>query len=126
VNKDIRILVVEDSALQRELCIFQLKELGFGNITGKENGAEALSWLEENSVDLIISDWEMPELNGLEFLKKIRENPSLQKIPFFMLTILKDDSKNAEAIEAGVTDFLVKPTPADILQEKMEKFFGDS
>jgi len=125
VKKNLKILVVEDAALQRELCIFQLKELGFEHVVGKNNGVEAFAYLESDPVDLIISDWEMPELNGIELLKKVRSTPPLQHIPFLILTISKDESKSSEAIQAGATDFLTKPLPADRLQEKIRQIFKD-
>jgi two-component system, chemotaxis family, chemotaxis protein CheY len=114
-----RILVVEDSQIQLMVCTNQLKQLGFEKIAIAKNGTKAYSIIENGSIDVIISDWEMPEMNGLELLKKVRANPSHKDIPFIMLTIHKDDELNEEALKSGATDFIVKPGTPDIFQEKL-------
>lgn len=126
VMKSLKILVVEDTDYQREICCHQLRASGFANVAGKRNGVEAISYLENNPVDLIISDWSMPELGGLELLKKVKANPSLQNIPFIMFTVHDDEEKNREAMEAGAIDFLVKPASTDFLQERIAKIFEGS
>ena len=121
MDKDIVILVVEDAAIQREIVLSQLETAGYEEAIGMEDGLEAYSYLEENSADLVISDWNMPNMNGLELLIKIRSNPSLQNLPFIVLTVTGDVS--SEAMDAGASDFISKPTnPADLV-EKIEKIF---
>ena len=115
------ILIVEDSDLQREISIAQLQQIGFERITGAANGNEALEYLENNSIDFILSDWEMPEMNGLELLKKVKENPSLKNIPFLILTVHDDPEKNQEAINLGALDYIVKPLTPDDLHLKIRK-----
>jgi PleD family two-component response regulator len=123
MDTNINILVVEDSEFQSEIFIFYLKGMGFNKITQAGNGAEAFALLEKDSYDLIISDWEMPEMNGLELLKKVKETPDYQNIPFIMITILEDENSNREAMDAGASDFIVKPANPDIIREKLETIF---
>jgi two-component system chemotaxis response regulator CheY len=77
----------EDSQFQRTICVSQLKQAGFQNIEVAGDGNEAYSKLEEDKFDLILCDWEMPELNGIQLLKKIKKIPTLQNIPFIMLPL---------------------------------------
>jgi CheY-like chemotaxis protein len=122
LNRGIRnILIVEDSDIQREICIAQLQQIGFEKITGATNGKEALEYLENNSVDFILSDWNMPELNGLELLKKVKGNTALKDIPFLILTINNDEDKNQEALNLGAIDYIVKPLMPDDLHFKIRK-----
>jgi CheY-like chemotaxis protein len=123
LNRGIRnILIVEDSDIQREICIAQLQQIGFEKITGASNGKEAFEYLENNSVDFILSDWNMPEMNGLELLKKVKGTPTLKDIPFLILTINKDEEKNQEALNLGAIDYIVKPLMPDDLHLKIRKF----
>ncbi len=115
------ILIVEDSELQREICIVQLQQIGFEKITGATNGVEALNYLESNPVDIIVSDWEMPEMDGLELLKAVKNNPSLKDIPFIILTVYNDLEKNKEALNLGATDYITKPSTPDSLHLKIRK-----
>jgi two-component system chemotaxis response regulator CheY len=121
MDKDIVILVVEDDALQREIVLDQLEIAGYEEAIGMEDGVEAYSYIEENPADLIISDWSMPNMDGLELLKKIRSNPSLNNLPFIMLTANEDVTK--KAMDAGASGFLSKPTNPAKLIEKIEKIF---
>jgi two-component system, sensor histidine kinase and response regulator len=121
-NRGIRnILIVEDSELQKEICIVQLQQIGFENITGAANGIEALDHLEHNPVDLIVSDWEMPEMDGLGLLKAVKDNDKLRDIPFLILTVHDDPKKNQEALNLGALDFIVKPSTPDSLHMKIRK-----
>ena len=116
-----KILLVEDSQIQRTICVAQLKQAGFENIEVAEDGIIAYSKLEEAPVDLILCDWEMPELNRIQLLKKVKKNPTLQNIPFVMLTSLADDKHCQEAINEGAQDYIIKPANPDLLKKKLEK-----
>ena len=116
-----KILVVEDSQFQRTICVAQLQQAGFENIEVAGDGNDAYSKLEEGEIDLILCDWEMPELNGIQLLKKIKKNPTLQNIPFLMLTSLDDEKHCQEAIDEGALDYIVKPGNPDLFKEKLEK-----
>ncbi len=115
-----KLLVVDDSQIQLVVCVNQLKQLGFEKIAVAKDGGKAYSILEKGSIDVIISDWEMPEMDGLELLKKVKTNPSLQGIPFIMLTAHKDEKLNQEAIQFGAADFIVKPGTPDLFKEKLK------
>jgi CheY-like chemotaxis protein len=123
MDKEKIILVVEDSDLQREICIHQLKDLGFKNVSGATNGLQAMAHLEENPVDLVISDLEMPESDGLDLLTKIKATPKLKHIPFLLLTVYEHEESNTKMIELGAFDFLVKPSTPEALNEKLEFIF---
>ena len=116
-----KILVVEDSQFQRTICVAQLQQAGFENIEVAGDGNDAYSKLEEGEIDLILCDWEMPELNGIQLLKKIKKNPTLQNIPFLMLTSLDDEKHCQEAIDEGALDYIVKPASPDLFKEKLGK-----
>lgn len=117
-----RILVVEDDQIQRMICVSQLKQLGFEEISIAKDGNHAYSILEKDKFDLIISDWKMPEMDGLELLKKVKENPSLQDIPFIIFTVHNDENIINEAMELGANDYIIKPGNPEIFKEKLEKF----
>ena len=119
------ILVVEDSKFQSEIFAFYLNQMGFENVTQARDGNEALNLILKDSFDLIISDWEMPNMDGLELLKNIKKTPSCKDIPFIMITILEDADSNREAMNAGASDFIVKPADPDILKEKLGKVFPE-
>jgi two-component system, chemotaxis family, chemotaxis protein CheY len=124
VDKTIKILFVEDSEVQQELGIYRLENLGFRNVTGVSNGVEAIAYVEKNPVDLIISDWDMPEMDGLEFLKSIRSKPDLQNIPFVMMTADGKPAKDFAAKKEGVTEFLLKPVSNETLSGIIKKIFN--
>ncbi len=116
-----KILIVEDSDLQREICIVQLQQIGFEKITGATNGVEALNYMADNPVDLIVSDWEMPEMDGLEFLQNVKGNPKFKDIPFLILTVHNHPEKNQVALDQGALDFIIKPSTPDSLHMKIRK-----
>ena len=126
MDKNIKILLVEDSDVQKELAIYRFESLGFNNVTGVSNGLEAISYLEAGrvDVDLIISDWDMPEMNGIDLLRVVRETPDFQKTSFFLMTIHDDDNKISIAKKEGVTEFLCKPVTNETLLEAIKKVFS--
>jgi two-component system, chemotaxis family, chemotaxis protein CheY len=115
-----KILVVEGSEIQRMICVSQLQQAGFENIEVAGDGYIAYSKLEEGEIDLVLCDWEMPNLNGIQLLKKVKKNPSLQSIPFVMLTSNQDESYHQEALDEGAQDYIVKPGNPDLFKEKLE------
>ena len=121
VNKSIKILVVDDFATMRKVIRNLLKQSGYENIAEAEDGAAALRILKSQKFDFIISDWNMPNMNGLELLKEVRADGELAKLPFLMVTAeaLKDNV--VAAVKAGVSNYIVKPFTAEVLSEKLEK-----
>jgi two-component system, chemotaxis family, chemotaxis protein CheY len=121
VNKNLKILVVDDFATMRKVIRNLLKQGGFENVVEAEDGVAALKVLQSQEVDFVISDWNMPNMSGLELLKAVRGNDDLKGLPFLMVTAeaLKDNV--VAAVKAGVSNYIVKPFTAEVLTEKIEK-----
>ena len=124
IDLDIRILVVDDYALTRAMVQSILKGVGFHNIVNADNGATAVKRLQEQKVDLVICDWRMPNMSGVEFLRHIRSLDGYQQVPFLMLTAEVTRSAVQEAIDAGVSDYVAKPFTADLLLQKISKLMA--
>lgn len=121
----IRILIVDDFSTMRRIIRNILKQLGFENVEEAENGADAYEKLEAEKFDFIITDWNMPVMDGLGLLKKVRTNPAMKNMPVLMVTAEAEKDKVVAAIQAGVNNYIVKPFTADVLQEKMDKIFEE-
>jgi CheY-like chemotaxis protein len=116
------ILVVDDTENMRSLVRMILHDLGFDNVREAGNSQEALKILETFEANLIISDWNMPGMSGTEFLATIRVNhPDL---PFLMVTAESSKDVVVEAIQYGVTDFILKPINAELFEQKLMRVFG--
>ncbi|WP_152208676.1 ATP-binding response regulator [Marinobacter changyiensis] len=120
-SKSMSILVVEDIAAMRKMLKDSLRLMGLNNVSLAENGEQALTLLATNRVDLIISDSNMPKMNGMELLKIIRETPAWRSIPFMMVTAESDRTLVSAAIQGGVTQFLIKPFTYLDLQNRVNK-----
>lgn len=119
--EDLVVLVVDDFATMRRILKKILKDLQFGEVIEADNGVEALKLLRSTKVDLIVSDWNMPEMGGLELLKLVRGDAQLKEIPFLMVTAEAQRDNILEAVKAKVSNYVVKPfTPAGI-EEKIAK-----
>ncbi|MBC8285112.1 MAG: response regulator [Nitrospinae bacterium] len=115
-----KVLVVDDSAVMRQIIKKNLKELGFADPLEAEDGAAGLKKAGEEPVDLIVSDWNMPNMTGLEFLKAVRADDKLKGTNFIMVTSEADKEKIMEAVQAGVNQYIVKPFNAMQLEEKIK------
>lgn len=124
MNLNITILVVDDFATMRRIVKGVLKKLGFKNIIEAENSKTALSKLKKEDVGLVISDWNMPEMTGLELLKAVKTEEKFKDLPFIMLTAEGQKDCVIEAVKAGVTNFIVKPFTPDTLKEKLNAVFS--
>ncbi len=122
--KDKVVLLVEDDEQSRALLIRALKALGFAHIIEAENGNTALKKLYLNKVNLIICDWRMPEMNGLEFYKTAQKEDLIKDISFLMVSAENEKEKVIVALKAGIRDYLVKPIDVDLLEQKIEKLLG--
>lgn len=112
---EVAILVVDDVNSVRAQVKILLKEVGFQNITLAESGQHALKLLNEQEFNLVLSDWQMEPLNGMELLKQVRQHPKYEKLPFIMVTAENAKEKIVQAIQSGVDDYLMKPlTPVQI------------
>jgi two-component system, chemotaxis family, chemotaxis protein CheY len=118
-----KIMVVDDFSTMRRIVKNLLKQLGFENMDEAEDGEQALAKLRNGKFHFIISDWNMPNMTGIELLKNVRSDPELKGIPFLMVTAEADKEKVVEAIKAGVNNYILKPFTAESLKEKMDKIF---
>jgi len=120
-----KVLVVDDSNVMRQIIKNNLKQLGFkpDNLVDAEDGSVGLRKAGENKPDLIVSDWNMPKMTGIEFLKAVRADAGLKAIPFLMVTSETEKEKIMEAVQAGVSQYIVKPFNANQLEEKIKQIF---
>ncbi|WP_449566807.1 chemotaxis response regulator CheY [Methylobacter psychrophilus] len=116
-----RFLVVDDFSTMRRIIRNLLKELGYTNVTEAEDGNSALTQLNRDSFDFIVSDWNMPGMDGLQLLQAVREAPSLCKIPMLMVTAEAKKENIVAAAKAGASGYIVKPFTAATLDEKISK-----
>jgi two-component system chemotaxis response regulator CheY len=121
---DLKIMVVDDQFSVRQMTRLTLRELGIRNIHESENGKEALQKIGAQPPDLVISDYNMPEMDGLAFLRAVRGHETMSKLPFIMLTGRGDRELVVKAAQAGVNNYLVKPFSAAALREKIEQVIG--
>ena len=124
VSKNITILLVEDAAIMRKIEVKTLKALGFENIKEAKDGKDAVSCLESSKIDLVISDWNMPVMDGLELVIWMRARDAFKSIPFLMATGQGDKKQENKAIEAGVSSFIAKPFDENDLRKKINEAFG--
>ncbi len=121
MGKELKILVVDDFATMRKVIRNLLKQSGYEDIVEAEDGVVALRVLKSQKIDLVISDWNMPNMTGLELLKAVRADSDLGKIPFLMVTAEALQDNVVEAVKAGVSNYIVKPFTAEVLNEKIVK-----
>ena len=119
--KDLTVLIVDDFLTMRRIVRKILRDLDFEDIIEAEDGSAAMSVLKGTKVDLIISDWNMPKMTGLELLKEVRSTDNLKGIPFLMLTAEAQKENIMEAVKAKVSNYIVKPFTPEGLQEKLAK-----
>lgn len=119
-----KFLVVDDFSTMRRIVRNILKQLGHTEVEEAENGREALQKLKREPFDFIISDWNMPTMDGLELLKAVRADPQLKGTPFLMVTAESKQENVVEAIKSGVSNYIVKPFTADLLKGKIDKILG--
>lgn len=120
----IKVLVVDDQNSVRQMTRMTLEQIGFRHIHEAENGVQAMETASLQPLDLIISDYNMPEMDGLGLLRAVRGHPVARKIPFILLTGRGDRELVVKAAQAGVNNYLVKPFTAAILREKIEQVMG--
>ncbi|ARJ43376.1 two-component system response regulator [Pantoea alhagi] len=123
VDKNMRFLVVDDFNTMRRIVRNLLKELGFNNVEEAEDGADALTKLRAGGFDFVISDWNMPNMDGLQLLQTIRADATLGKLPVLMVTAEAKKENIIAAAQAGASGYVVKPFTAATLEEKLGKIF---
>jgi len=122
-DQNMKILTVDDFSTMRRIIKNMLRQLGYNNIVEAEDGAAALSLLQREKVDFVISDWNMPHMSGLDLLKAIRADENLKPIPFLLVTAEALKEYVVEAVKAGVNNYVVKPFTAETLKEKIDTIF---
>lgn len=128
VFEEKKVLVVDDSSTMRSILIKNLVQSGFAekNILQAENGDDALALMSSDNIDLVLTDWHMPKMTGLEFMCKVKSQRDFKQIPFLMVTGETDKEKVVEAIRQGACEYIVKPFKAVDLQEKIKHVFSIS
>jgi two-component system chemotaxis response regulator CheY len=124
MDTSIKVLVVDDFATMRRIVKGALKQIGFTNVFEAADGRLALDELKKEAFGLIISDWNMPNMTGLDLLKAVRQDDALKEIPFVMVTAEGQKDNVIEAIKAGVSNYIVKPFTPETFNEKLEKVFN--
>lgn len=120
---NMKVLVVDDMSTMRRIVKNILKQLGFSNMEEAENGQEGLQKLRSDTYGFVVSDWNMPVMTGIDMLRAIRADEKLKHIPVLMVTAEAQKENLVEAIQAGVSNYIVKPFTAETMQEKLNKIF---
>jgi two-component system chemotaxis response regulator CheY len=121
MSKDMKFLVVDDFSTMRRIIRNLLKELGFTNVDEAEDGVNALAKLHGGGFDFVVSDWNMPNMTGIELLRAIRADDALKHLPVLMVTAEAKKENIVEAAQAGASGYVVKPFTAVTLDEKISK-----
>jgi two-component system chemotaxis response regulator CheY len=124
VQQNMNILVVDDFSTMRRIIKNLLHDLGYANVTEADDGNTALPLLKGGNFDFLITDWNMPGMPGLELLKQVRADPRLGKMPVLMLTAEAKREQIVEAVQAGVSGYVIKPFTAATLKEKIDKILA--
>lgn len=119
-----KILVVDDFATMRRIIKNILRQGGYKNIVEADDGTTALPKLRTDTIDLVIADWNMPRMTGLDLLKAMRSDKALKDIPFLMVTAEARKDNIIEAIQCGASSYLVKPFTVEMLSEKIDQIFS--
>jgi two-component system chemotaxis response regulator CheY len=120
---NIKVLVVDDIVAVRKMVVRGLKEIGFTEVFEAADGAQAWDMLSDPAcrVSLIISDWNMPHVSGLDLLKRVRQNERLGEVAFFMLTAESEQTQVIEAIKLGINGYIIKPFTLSSLRSRLER-----
>ncbi len=121
MDKNMKILIVDDYSTMRRIVKNLLQELGYANVQEADDGSTALPMLKTGNFDFVITDWNMPQLPGLELLKAVRADPKLTHLPVLMVTAEAKREQIVEAAQAGVSGYVIKPFTAQTLGEKLTK-----
>jgi two-component system chemotaxis response regulator CheY len=123
VNTNMRVLIVDDFSTMRRIIKNILRQLGFNNIIEADDGTAAWEILSKDQIDFIISDWNMPQMTGIELLRKVRASEEFGDLPFLMVTAEAQQENIIEAVQAKVSNYIVKPFTAETLGQKINKIF---
>ena len=115
-----RFLIVDDSSTMRRIIINTLNKLGYKECHEAANGREGVERLATTPVDMVITDWNMPEMSGIEFIRAVRANDATKQLPVLMVTTNAAEDDIVEALKAGVNNYVVKPFTPDTIKEKIQ------
>jgi two-component system chemotaxis response regulator CheY len=121
MDLNMNVLVVDDFATMRRIIKDVLKQIGFTNVAEADDGTTALAVLKKQKINLILADWNMPKMSGLELLKEVRGAASLKDTLFLVVTAEAQKDSVLQAVQAGVSHYIVKPFTADTFKEKLTK-----
>ena len=123
MDKEMKILIVDDFSTMRRIIKNLLRDLGFTNTSEADDGTTALPMLQDGKYDFLVTDWNMPGMQGIDLLKAVRSDPDLVSLPVLMVTAESKRDQIVEAAQAGVNGYVVKPFTAVTLKEKIDKIF---
>lgn len=123
-DKNMRILVVDDFSTMRKIIKNILRQLGFTNVVEADDGTTAWEVLNRDNIDFIVSDWNMPQMTGIDLLRKVRSSEEYATTPFLMVTAEAQQENIIEAVQAKVSNYIVKPFTPETLGQKIDKIFG--
>ncbi|MEZ0575082.1 chemotaxis response regulator CheY [Halodesulfovibrio aestuarii] len=122
-DPNMRVLVVDDFSTMRRIVKNILRQLGFTNIVEADDGTTAWEVLNKDRIEFVISDWNMPQMTGIELLRKVRSSEEFADLPFLMVTAEAQQENIIEAVQAKVSNYVVKPFTAEIMKQKIDKIF---
>ena len=125
VDMNMKVLIVEDYKTMLRVLHSLLRQMNFTDIEEAEDGAKALEKLKQDTFGLVISDWNMEPMSGMELLKEIRADEGMKDLPFIMITAESSSENVKAAKEAGVSNYIIKPFTAETLQTKLVSVLGD-
>ncbi|MCP4272387.1 MAG: chemotaxis protein CheY [Gammaproteobacteria bacterium] len=123
MDPNMKILIVDDFSTMRRIIKNLLRDLGFTNTSEADDGLTALPMLQQGNFDFLVTDWNMPGMEGIELLKKVREDEELNSLPVLLVTAEAKKEQIVEAAQAGVNGYIVKPFTSGTLKEKIDKIF---
>ena len=123
IDKNMRVLIVDDFSTMRRIIKNIMRQLGFNNIVEADDGTTAWDTLNKDKIDFIVSDWNMPQMTGIELLRKVRASEEFSDMPFLMVTAEAQQENIIEAVQAKVSNYIVKPFTAETLGQKIDKIF---
>ena len=123
MDKNMKILIVDDFSTMRRIIKNLLRDLGFNNTQEADDGTTALPMLRGGDFDFLVTDWNMPGMQGIDLLKEVRADADLASLPVLMVTAEQKREQIVEAAQAGVNGYIVKPFTAQTLKEKIDKIF---
>lgn len=123
-DPNMRVLVVDDFSTMRRIVKNILRQLGMNNVVEADDGTTAWEVLNKDKIDFVVSDWNMPHMTGIELLRKVRASEEFADMPFLMVTAEAQQENIIEAVQAKVSNYIVKPFTAEVMKQKIDKIFG--